>query len=340
MTLSIYLISLMILYSCAINIDDSINEFFEKERDSLLVKDSRLLNPACAFGGSSNKMAAISEPFLTACPPVEDSLLSHRYANYVVTWTRGKNKRLVSNRHIKNNNLWIANYTSRISHATFVCTLITKTGDCVQGIVKSHIRKPSCIPETYELGSYDEYGIQLYCGILYANNYRKIKWYKDNKELYIDGTKYTQSDPRLIIHNPDLEDSGRYDCYVYYDTTKTYDITTTRCKVLTVTSAKDHDFTLILDPYINVTIGQSTNITCVGISNSDESYILMEWEDSSGSIIGLDYDLYSVVDSKDKFVYASLYLENITEEYIGNTYTCHGFNSYNEKTLTTTLVSA
>lgn len=87
-----------------------------------------------------------------------------------------------------------------------------------RGIVRSHIKKPpSCIPKTYELGTHDKYGIDLYCGILYAKHYNNITWYKDNKEINIDDIKYSQTGKKLIIHNPELEDSGRYNCYVHYD---------------------------------------------------------------------------------------------------------------------------
>ncbi|AAC99571.1 IFN-alpha/beta binding protein [Ectromelia virus] len=336
-------LSLLLFHSYAIDIENEITEFFNKMRDTLPAKDSKWLNPSCMFGGTMNDMAALGEPFSAKCPPIEDSLLSHRYndKDNVVNWEKiGKTRRPL-NRRVKNGDLWIANYTSNDSHRRYLCTVTTKNGDCVQGIVRSHIRKPpSCIPETYELGTHDKYGIDLYCGILYAKHYNNITWYKNNQELIIDGTKYSQSGQNLIIHNPELEDSGRYDCYVHYDDVRIKnDIVVSRCKILTVIPSQDHRFKLILDPKINVTIGEPANITCTAVSTSllvDD--VLIDWENPSGWIIGLDFGVYSILTSSGGITEATLYFENVTEEYIGNTYTCRGHNYYFDKTLTTTVV--
>ncbi|AKJ93824.1 ifn-alpha/beta receptor glycoprotein [Raccoonpox virus] len=339
----IYLISLFLLCVYATNIEDEITNFFNKMRYDLPAKDSKWLNPVCMFGGTMNNMAAIGEPFTATCPPVEDSLLSHRYKDYVVKWERlEKNRhRPISNKLVKHGDLWIANYTSKDSHRRYLCTVTTKNGDCVQGIVRSHIRKPSCIPETYELGTHDKYGIDLYCGILYANHYDNITWYKNNQEINIDGIKYSQSDKNLIIHSPELEDSGRYNCYVHYNDVKNKDdIIVSRCRMLTVIPSQDHRFKLILDPKINATIGKPANITCMAVTSSlSIDDLLIEWEDPSGWFIGFDFDVYAVLYSEGGGITRStLYFENVTEEYIGNTYTCRGHNYYFQKTLTTTVV--
>ncbi|DAD52879.1 TPA_asm: Immunoglobulin C-2 Type [Vaccinia virus] len=347
MMVHIYFVSLSLLlllfHSYAIDIENEITEFFNKMRDTLPAKDSKWLNPACMFGGTMNDIAALGEPFSAKCPPIEDSLLSHRYKDYVVKWERlEKNRRRqVSNKRVKHGDLWIANYTFKFSNRRYLCTVTTKNGDCVQGIVRSHIKKPpSCIPKTYELGTHDKYGIDLYCGILYAKHYNNITWYKDNKEINIDDIKYSQTGKKLIIHNPELEDSGRYNCYVHYDDVRIKnDIVVSRCKILTVIPSQDHRFKLILDPKINVTIGEPANITCTAVSTSlliDD--VLIEWENPSGWLIGFDFDVYSVLTSRGGITEATLYFENVTEEYIGNTYKCRGHNYYFEKTLTTTVV--
>ncbi|ADZ30599.1 IFN-alpha/beta-receptor-like secreted glycoprotein [Cowpox virus] len=344
MMVRIYFASLLLFHSYAKNIDDDIAELFNIMRDNLPAKDSKWLNPECMFGGTMSNMAAIGEPFSAKCPPIEDSLLSDRYKDYVVKWERlEKNRRQqISNRRVKHGDLWIANYTSKFSNRRYLCTVTTKNGDCVQGIVRSHVWKPSCIPTTYELGTHDKYGIELYCGILYANYYNNITWYKDNKEINIDGIKYSQTGKELIIHNPEFEDSGRYDCYVHYDDVKINDdIIASRCKILTVIPSQDHRFKLILDPKINVTIGEPANITCSAVSTSLlVSDVMVDWENPSGWIIGLDFGVYSILTSRGGITEATLYFENVTEEYIGNTYKCSGHNYYFDKTLTTTVVLA
>ncbi|QED21156.1 soluble interferon-alpha/beta receptor [Borealpox virus] len=340
----IYFVSVsFLLLSYAIDIENQITTFFNKMRVSLPDKDSKWLNSSCMFGGTVNNMAAIGEPFSAMCPPIEDSLLSHRYKEgYVVNWEKiGKTRRPL-NRRVKKGDLWIANYTSNDSRRRYLCTMTTKNGECVQGIVRSHVRKPSCIPETYELGTHDNYGIHLYCGILYAKHYNNITWYKDNNEIIIDNIKYSQSDKELIVHNPVLEDSGRYDCYARYDDIRIKnDIVASRCKILTVIPSQDHNFKLVLDPNIDVTIGEPANITCTAVTTSfliDD--VLIEWENPSGWLIGFDFDVYSVLTSRGGITESTLYFENVTEEYIGNTYKCRGHNYYFEKTLTTTVVLA
>lgn len=51
---------------------------------------------------------------------------------------------------------------------------------------------------------------------VYSRANAKIRWYKDNKEIFSGGLKYRilidKSNVTLVINNPDVDDSGKYTC--------------------------------------------------------------------------------------------------------------------------------
>lgn len=50
----------------------------------------------------------------------------------------------------------------------------------------------------------------------YSRPNAKIRWYKDNKEIFSGGLKYRilmdKAKITLVINNPDVDDSGKYTC--------------------------------------------------------------------------------------------------------------------------------
>ena len=51
---------------------------------------------------------------------------------------------------------------------------------------------------------------------VYSRPNAKIRWYKDNKEIFSGGLKYRilidKAKITLVINNPDVDDSGKYTC--------------------------------------------------------------------------------------------------------------------------------
>ena len=51
---------------------------------------------------------------------------------------------------------------------------------------------------------------------VYSRPNAKIRWYKDNKEVFSGGLKYRilidKANITLVINNPDVDDSGKYTC--------------------------------------------------------------------------------------------------------------------------------
>ncbi|AST09582.1 IFN-alpha/beta-receptor-like secreted glycoprotein [NY_014 poxvirus] len=325
-------------------IEKSIRDYYEELRNDLPDNDKKILNNKCKFGGSTTLLGINGNPFLTHCPVIKDSLLGYWYNSFnYVTWQNvGRKNHNITKYNLKGYDLWIPKLRLKDAKSKYLCTVYT-SNDCIQSIVKIKVIRKRCLEKKYELTSNTNI-VDIYCSI--ADGYKYIEWwYKDSDMFsYIlnnssNNNKYMLNGNMLIINNVTIEDSGKYICKAYYENmlTNQDDIIAERCKILIIYPSQNHDFDVSVDnPILKVKLGETANTTCtaVGKSNMEKPYV--EWKDPYDNNMPLYYHK-DVVDLHDSLDSTMLYFINVTEEFIGKTFTCEASHYDKVKTVTTKI---
>ncbi|AFB76899.1 interferon-alpha/beta-receptor-like secreted glycoprotein [Cotia virus SPAn232] len=331
----------MVFLFIIIVLGDSLDNFFMGRLKELPQEDFDILDPKCKYGGIISRLARYNEPFSTVCGVVYDASLYYKYKlgrkNYTVEWSNFDSDRGAPlNADVVGNSIVIQNYTSEYNSRRYICkvTIPENNNTCIETIMKTNALDPVdyCLDEDFELGqNYEKYGVDLFCDCFHFSIYDKIVWFKDNKEIEIDNKKYSTRNMILNIKNITYKDAGEYICKVQYNNKFVFN----RCKNLHVSPKKYHGFTMFAPDTLSVKIGEPANVTCKSIPSTKEC-IIMYWENEKEYFIGFDLGVFTV--SSDDCNSIVLYFENITREDIGSIYTCHGGNSYMDKSVTTKLV--
>ncbi|AST09384.1 hypothetical protein Murmansk-189 [Murmansk poxvirus] len=335
--LYIVIISILISYTYSFNTEDIqlATEIYEYEKERLEPHQRNALNESCYYGGTTPAFGIEYEPLLQECFIIKYKILSYWYNNITrIGWQKIGDSNSLDERYIKNDKLWLPMLKDKNVPEEYICTLYGDKG-CVQSVVSVYKISKMCEDTHYEIDTRKYFSI--YCSVTSGGYF--IEWYKDGKMIndYNSG-KYKINGNRLIINKVVLEDAGKYTCRAYYHDKEGYDdVSVTKCINVAVYPPQNRDFDVSVDnPILKVKLGETANTTCTAVGKSNVKKPYVEWKDPYNN----DKPLYyydDVVDFHDSSDSTMLYFINVTEEFIGKTFTCEASHYDKVKTVTTKI---